>query len=573
MSMDIKYGEFSFRNYGLSIPSISIDNNLSTTDAGALIGGTLNITLNGQIIATGSEPLNDNSNYTRSQLSQQQLTKTSWGSLLNQIKIIESGFGIDYQKLDIRCSDNVVWGLYQLDPETTKINRIEFSNQTDENWSNVIDYTIQLQVETTGALDYIPENKTKPSYVSSIENNYSITPITDNSYYLSQPTSIDAGFSNSFSGTYYPYATGNMYPGYTITRRLGATGKATKPNSNNIKTTALQHAKAFVTGLLYYDRSIYDILHNLTIYNRSTTIDASDIDGRYSITDTFIAYSGLPEHQFAETFNIQNSIDNNFARTVTIQGTIQGLKTVKSSNNDLYWNIYDSNNLDDKYLFPTYNEESLEAYKNASGFLDRFMMQKIPYHRCLASIFPSGGFITDYRLNLNGSSGPLFKNLSGWLNPIPINVIIDHNISQSSIDYTFTFDSRPLNLIPGAFYENLDVKDEFATRQYSYQTVYLRMPLTQDLGTYSLPSRTVIYSASFIPQNDFNYLNSTIKQRIDNTLNEFNPNKLNPPFIQSNNAGKYYYYSWINNQSENFDPIKGAFNKTVTWNYELRYWS
>ena len=200
-------------------------------------------------------------------------------------------------------------------------------------------------------------------------------------------------------------------------------------------------------------------------------------------------------------------------------------------------------------------------------------MQKIPYHRCLASIFPSGGFITDYRLNLNGSSGPLFKNLSGWLNPIPINVNIDHNISQSSIDYTFTFDSRPLNLIPGAFDENLDVKDEFATRQYSYQTVYLRMPLTQDLGTYSLPSRTVSYSASFIPQNDFNYLNSTIKQRIDNTLNEFNPNKLNPPFIQSNNAGKYYYYSWINNQSENFDPIKGAFNKTVTWNYELRYWS
>lgn len=571
MATDIKYGDFSFRTSGLNVPSISIETNLALTDAGALLGGTLDITLQGKLIATGSAPLNDNTNYTPSQMSSKGLTQTAWSSLIDQMKAIESNFSQDYKKLDIRCNNNIVWNFYQIDPESTKVNKIEFNNQTDEQWMNVVDYTIQLQVETTGATDYIPALST-PQYVSSIENSYNITPIDTISYYMSNPTSVAEAFSNQFSGNYYPYATGNMYPGYTITRRLSAIGKATKPKQGSTtKTTSLQNAKAFVTGLLYYDRSIYDILNNLTIYDRSTVIDASDIDGRYSITDTFTAYSGTPLQDFTETFDINNSVDTNLHRTTTIKGTIKGLKVVQSNNADLYWNIYD-NNLSDKYLFPTYNEDSLLAYRNASGFLDRFMVQKIPYNRCLSAILPSGGFINAYRLSLANSNSPLFNNFSGWLNPTPINVNIEHNISEASIDYTFTFDSRPLNLIPGAFNENIDVKDEFATRQYANQTVYYRMPLTQDLGTYSLPSRTVTYSASFIPQGNFDPLNTIIKTRINETLDQFNPNKLNPASIPLSQIGYYYYYSWIRDQSENFDPIRGTFSKNITWNYELRYW-
>jgi hypothetical protein len=577
MATDIKYGNFSFHNNNLSIPTISINSNLASTDAGAWIGNTLNISLNGKIIATGKAPLNDNTNFTLENLNQNNLTTTAWNTLIEQIRIIQNAFSQDYQELKIQCNNADVWNLHShaINPKSSRVNRIEFGNGSDANWTQVIDYTIDLEVDTTGATNYIPQ-ASQPFAVSSIENNYTITPITDNSYYMSNPTSIGAGFSNSFSGTYYPYATGDMYPGYTITRRLGATGKSTK-SSASTKNTALQNAKAFVTGLLFYDHSIYTILNNLTIYDRSTVIDASDIDGRYSITDTFIAYSGKPAQQFKETFNIQNSIDNNFVRTVTIQGTIQGLKTVPTNNKELYWNLINTNDEDlkHKYLLPTYNSDSLAAYRSASGFLDLFMDQKIPYRRCVASIFPSGGFISSYRLNVDGSpNDPLFRfqNLSGWLNPIPINVNVDHKIPEASIDYTFTFDSRPLNLIPGAFNESLDTKDDFATRQHSMQAVFGRMPLMQDLGTYSLPSRTVTYSANFIPQGSFTYLNSNIVNQISGIINEFNPNKINPASVPPALAGRYYYYSWIRDQTQTFDPIKGSFTKSLTWNYELRYW-
>jgi hypothetical protein len=575
MATDIKYGNFSFQANNLSIPTISINTNLATTDAGALLGNTLNISLNGRIIATGDKPLNDNTNYSRSQLQTLNID-TSWNTLIQQIKIIESGFSSDYEELKIQCNNNDIWNFHSnnINPKSSRVNRIEFSNGSDNNWSQVIDYTIDLEVDTTGAIGYIPKLAREPYYVSTIENNYTITPLTDNNYYMSDPTSVGANFSNSFSGTYFPYATGDRYPGYTITRRLGATGRATKPNTSNPRSTALQNAKSFVTGLLFYDNSIYTILNNLTIYDRSTVIDASDIDGRYGITDTFTAYSGRPPQPFSEVFNIQNSVDNNFARTVTIQGSIQGLKTVDTTNSGLYWDIFnaDNTNMKSKYLFPTYTSDSLAAYRAASGFLDQFMVQKIPYHRCVSSIFPSGGFINTYRLSLENSTQPLFRNLSGWLNPTPINVNIDHKIPEGAIDYTFTFDSRPLNLIPGAFNESLDVKDDFATRQYASQVVFGRMPLLQDLGTYSLPSRTVTYSATFIPQGSFSYLNIDIINKINDIIEEFNPNKLNPASVPLALRGRYYYYSWIRDQTENFDPLRGSFTKNLTWNYELRYW-
>lgn len=564
MATDIKYGNFSFYQNDLSIPTISINNNLTTTNAGALLGGTLNISLNGKIIATGNQPLNDNTNYTRDQLSNNGLTKTSWATLVDQIKLIESGFSADHQELKIQCNSVDIWNFSSIDPKSSRINKIEFTNSSDENWIQTIDYNINLEVDITGAIDYIPLAN-QPYYVSDIENNYTITPITDDNYYMSSPTSVGSAFSNNFSGTYFPYATGDRYPGYTITRKLGATGKASQPSGTS---TALQNAKAFVTGLIFYDTNIFSVLNNLTIFDRSTVIDASEIDGRYGITDTFVAYSGVPPQSFKEVFNIQNSIDSNMLRTVTIQGTIQGLKIIPSAN--LYWNILNPSNSQtkDKYLFPTYNSDSFIAYSGASGFLDIFMQQKIPYNRCLAAIFPTGGFFGSTTTTMLPSG-----NLRGWLNPIPININIDHRIPQGSIDYTFTFDSRPLNLIAGAFNESLDFKDDFTTRSYVTQTVFGRPPLLQDLGTYSLPSRTVTYSASFIPQGSFGYLNSTTLTEINNIFKEFDPSGLNPPSVPLRNIGKYFYYSWIRDETETFDPIKGSFTKSKTWNYELRYWN
>lgn len=556
--MDIKYGGFSFKDNNLSIPKISTSTDLNFTDGGALLGGVLNITLQGQILGTGV--LNDISNYKLPAVN------TAWFGLADLVNKIESGFSRDYQNLDINCGDNhaVIWGIGNYDPLTTKVQNIKFSNNTDNNWLQIIDYTIDLQTEITGITDYISTVGNTECYVSSIENSYSIEPIMENNFYSTNPpinNNSPPATDMQFRGKLYPYISGEIfYPGYTITRRLGATGRSSKPRDNKPSSSAVQNAKAFVTGILYRDTSIYDVISNLTIFDRVTTIDVSDTDGRYSINDTFIAYSGLITKPYTEKFSITNSSDEKLNRTVTIEGSIQGLKTLKANKNDLYWNLQDT----DDYLLPTYQEDNNTAYLSASGALDGIISQELPYYRCLSTAFPSG-FLNEYNSLLNP--------WSGWLNPMPVNSRVQHNIAQSTIDYTFTFNSRPIALVSGALTEDLGVEDNYATRDMATQSVFLRNPLLQDMGTYTIPSRTINYSARFpsVTGNIRLALNPNALSMINTAIEQFNPTRINPPSVPVAHSGFYYYYSWITENNESFNPIDGSFKKTKTWNYELRY--
>lgn len=571
--MDIKYGNFSFLDNKLSIPVISTSTDLNFTDGGAVLGGTLNITLQGKIIGTGE--LNNINNYDKPQ------TKTSWFDIIDLINKIESGFSKDYQELKITCGvgaesePKTIWGLDNIDPHATKVNSIKFTNNSDSNWSQVVDYSIELQTEITGITDYIAVGQ-EHCYVSSIENSYSIEPITDNSFYITNPLSSnrsarDIGFRNSL----FPYISGEIFfPGYTITRRLSATGRASKPRNNNplYRSTAIQNAKSFVTGLLYYDTSIYKVLNNLTIFDRITTIDANDTDGRYSINDTFIAYSGVVDKAYTEKFNITNAVDDKFNRTVTIEGSIQGLKKLSPENNNLYWNIADGNGTKD-YLFPTYKENNQTAYNVATGVLDNLIKSEVPYYRCLSVSFPSG-FLNRVGTDVPYDYSSWFSPWSGWLNPIPVNTRIQHDIAKATVDYTFVFNSRPMSLVSGAISEDISVEDNYSTREMTTQTIFKRNPLLQDFGTYSIPSRTVSYNAKFPIGNISNSrlaMNSSVLTMINTAIQQFNPKRMDPQSVPASLAQYYYYHSWITENNENFNPLDGSFRKTLTWNYELRY--
>lgn len=550
MGTNIKYGDFDFRASGLSIPVISINSSFNFTNGGALIGETLNISLNGQIRDTGNRPLNDSGNFNNTSTSE----LTNWEGLTNLVSGIQKHFSQDYQKLEILCGSTPLVSITPDDTNATKVNSIKFTNNTNEYWLQIIDYSIDLQIERSISGQYAGLTGI---YVSSIENSYNITPNNDFFTYYPNPEVLTYSLFPSHGGGTAPN-TGNIgdnYRLYTITRRLGATGKATKNG-------ALYNAKNCVTGLLAKDISFFNVLDNLTVYDRSTTIEADSINGSYAIVDTFQAHKGIGLINHTESFNIVHSLDDKFLRTVTIDGTIKGLKYLPTNNQALYWNITDSNNSSGTGLFWKTDNHTNYAYINASGALTSLISGNVFYNRALATVFPSG-FIDNnfYRgRSFFSDTGINFNNRRKWINPDPISMNIAHNISEGSITYNIKYDSRPLHLLPNSIVENIDINDNHGVRQQYLQTVFRRMPIPQDLGTYNLPTRSVKYDATLaitgaIPIG----IPTATRNNIINIIDKFNPSKIDPNYV----------YSWITENNESYNPIEGSFTKNITWAYEI----
>jgi len=532
MGTNIKYNNFDFRASGLATPTLSINSTFNFTDGGAIIGETINISLRGQIRGSGN--LNDTGNWKNT-------NPTNWSSMSSLVSGMEKSFSEDYKELEILCGSDPLFSniLDDKAKDKTKVNKIEFSNRTDEYLVQIIDYSIDLQIEKPPTGEHRYAGLTDV-YVSSIENSYTIKS-SDSSEYLRDP-----GLSGLFPS-------GNSRIPYTITRKIGAVGKATHEG-------ALNNAKSCVTGLLYRDIAFFNVLNNLSITDRSSTIEADSINGSYSITDIFKSYSGVGAPLFTETFSVASVLDDKFNRNITINGTIQGLKTLPTNSDNLYWDISSSFR---PFFFQTNNHTGNIAYVNASGQFNTLLTDNTFYQRALVASFSSGNFLpipTFQNFNSNNNLG----GRTTWLHPDPISANVEHNKVDGSIVYTFVYDSRPLNLFPNSIEEQITISDNYGIRERVAQTVFRRMPIIQDISTYSLPTRTVNYTVTLpVTGSAIAHIPSSIRTNMINIIEKFNPNKL-----YSSTAARIV--SWEITNKETHDPFAGSFKKNITWAYEIQ---
>lgn len=532
MGTNIKYNGFDFRATGLSTPTLSINSTFNFTDGGAIIGETINISLRGQIRSIGD--LNDSGNWKTN-------NQTNWFGMSQLVSGIEKAFSEDYKKLEILCDTNDLFpNILDDNPQNkTKVNKIEFSNRTDEYLVQILDYAIDLQIEKPPSGEHRYAGLTDV-YVSSIENLYTIKS-SDSNEYLKDP---------AISGL---FPSGNSRIPYTITRKIGAVGKATYEG-------ALNNAKSCVTGLLYRDMAFFNVLNNLSITDRSSTIEADSINGSYSITDIFKSYSGSTAPLFTETFSVASVLDDKFNRNITINGTIQGLKTLPTNSDNLYWDMSSSYR---PFFFQTNNHTGNIAYTNASGQFNTLLTDNTFYQRALVASFSSGNFIPGNTFQYFNSN----NNLGGratWLHPDPISVNVEHNKVDGSIVYTFVYDSRPLNLFPNSIEEQITISDNYGIRERVAQTVFRRMPIIQDISTYSLPTRTVNYTVTLpVTGSAVAHIPNSIRTNMSNIIEKFNPSKL-----YSGTAARIV--SWEITNKETHDPFAGSFKKNITWAYEIQ---
>jgi len=514
MSINVTYGNFQFSSIG-NDPTVSFDTEITRSNAGYIIGVIDKIKLNGVIFSTGE--LNSASNSGK--------TEGGWNELRGGINFLRTGIK-DYESLKITCGNNQI---YLSDPETTIIESINFNNGTDNNWLKIIDYTISLSVVNTGYLNYIADSG---YYISDFEDSYSIQ-TQDSEHYYYAPSTIPANK--------YPYSSiGENFPIYNISRTLSANGIATKSR------TGTENAKSFLSGLVNSNPKINEILSNLTVLDRAITISNNRIEGSYGITDNFVAISGNNASGWTDTFTINSEINENLIRTVSIQGTVRGLSKVTG--------IPDYNTVIDNTFTSSF---SGTKFISASGGFYGHIQPRI-FTRALQVVYPTG--------SLTGM--PTHYSLNSGLNPIPISINIDHNINEGVIGYGYTYNSRPLSLVSGAITENLNMEDVYATRTYNMQDVYYRMPLPQDIGTYSVPTRSITYEATF-PRPLSGTLPSMVNTQISNLIEQFNPNKLSPP--TSNTRFGPGYFSWLTANEESYDVIAGKYTKKYSWQYQKGY--
>lgn len=514
MSINVTYGNFNFDTIG-NAPTVVFDTEINRSSAGYIVGVTDKVKLNGVIFASGK--LNDASNWNN-------FTNGAWVELFDKVNQLKNNIQ-DYRSLIISCASNKI---YESNSLSTIVESIKFNNQTDDNWLKIIDYEITLSVPNTGYQNYIVDSG---YYISDFQDNYSIQTSEDNSFYL----------SNSVSpGSRYPYSTKSEYfPLYTVTRTVSANGIHTSSSG------ALDNAKFFVSGLVNNNPKINNIISNLTLLDRSVTINNNSIDGEFSITDNFVAMSGNPGTGWIDTFTIDTEIDANLQRSVNIRGTVKGLNALIIDN--LYSGIFDNS---------FKNTNSGTQYINASGGFYHEIQPRM-FTRALQVVYPSATL----------SSLPSTYSLNTGLNPIPVSIGIDHNIMEGTITYSYSYNSRPLSLISGAIIETLNMDDTFSTRMYHMQDIYYRMPLPQDIGSYTIPTRSVTYEAVF-PRPLSGVLPADVKAQIDSVIEQFNPNRLTPAIFSQRGPG---YLSWLTLNEETYDVIAGKYTKRSSWQYQKAF--
>lgn len=528
--INVSYGHFTFLNAsGYTVPLVSISKDVQRNGAGKEIGGTYNINLEGKIIVpTGTGP-------------------SGLSYLLSRESGLRRAFSVDGYNLSI--GNFIYTGI--------KVNRYNV-DKTDNNWTNNINYSIDLisEIDSTG-------NNSGCFLVSNTQDDWSIE-VDGETSYSPQVSLSPIGFSGTTPNS--PI----VYPLYKITRTLSAVGKYqplppisdTIPLSAEAMTTGISALKNAEQWIKYHldNFSITNIISGLTLYNFTRSINKSDTEGSYRLSDTWLA-SNTGLYDFTETFTIDSSLDNNMIRTVNINGTIKGLEKFDTSKN-LYYNTELSSGIK-----PTTKDYRLnDKFSNAiSGYL---MIKPQIYHR--ARQFATTG------ITYGSFSFPqTFKRIetNSGLNPIPATANETYSPIEGSITYSYSYTNKPQRIISGSITENVTLNDKNAVPIVASIPIFFRSngPIFQDLGTFTSSTRTVSITATF-PKARISDLSFPPSQyvSISGMLDRFDPANL-AAGLPNNPQNKQYIKSIVKSDNIDWNVNENSITAQKSWEWTISY--
>lgn len=223
---------------------------------------------------------------------------------------------------------------------------------------------------------------------------------------------------------------------YRLTHEVNAVGKRFFNEAGTLVKPAWQQAQSWVLPRLGIDSAritasgVLNLPSYYAGYNHVRSELVGENDGSYSVSETWILASGSAIEDF--TVSIRTSAEDAIS-SATIEGSIQGLE------------IRDSN-----YALTT------SKYQSASS---RFTsVQSLLYSR--VNTYVGGGF-----------------------NVVPLSTQIGKNPIAGTINYTYEYNNRPSNLIPGSKSEQITVDWDHQSDVFASIFVLGRSsPILQDLN-------------------------------------------------------------------------------------------
>lgn len=368
------------------------------------------------------------------------------------------------------------------------------------------------------------DNSSDPS--SSVSRSYTTqyTIYEENAIFPGQDviknvSSISYRFESSIGDEYGSYTKPSTVPGvddpklldetdgseggstvYTVT--INAVGIDTfEGNSSSNANTAISTIEAFddiPTRL--------GLTPNTTPYDKTSKTTTDGSAGSVTKVSTYTRYNNAANYR--DSYNVTINIDNrnmDSYTTVTIDGTIKGLNTDHGS--DFGDNRSSNANLG----------------------------------------------LTATLLTIDARA----KKALTEINQFPISKKYDHQ-PEGVINYSHTYDTRPLSLVSGAISEDLVMSDEYELAELSHLPVIGGVSL-QNFGTYNIPSRTVTYTAQFLRGYD----TASVEGMMNNAIDQFDPKKIS---TSTSSAIR----SQVESDESSYDVVTNKITKTKKWIYYIK---
>lgn len=242
----------------------------------------------------------------------------------------------------------------------------------------------------------------------------------------------------------YTASTGNMsaqQKTYAVNHTVSAIGQRTYTSSGVV--SPIVQASGYVHNVIGLGSggmpvNFLGLPDTYTVYNRTIAETINPITGSYSIDENFVlGPSGQPA-----TETVQITIENDLSplTKVSIDGKITGFNTQSATG------------------------RSVNRYENATTYWNS--VSGVLYNRVLTQV-------------------PL-------INSIPLATSVGKNPQEGVISYTFSYDTRPANLVTGSLTEDIQVSDTYPGQTINIVPVIGRsQPIIQYLNSRSEYKRTL----------------------------------------------------------------------------------
>lgn len=449
--------------YLVPAPLVSFSKNITNNVGRPGIGADYSLTLQGKLIQTHGNP------YYASGIAG--LSTSSWTTTStvesNEITDVDGEDRLDatikkQEKIRSLFSNPVVSGVAKPIKMTIKgwdtnydgsgiqvqafVDNITFDS--DGNWANPGSYTISLRNATfltsanSGEFSANNDEHETPYRISSLSESFDVQEESQKTITFNDTYNFD-----------------HVNKVYTVNRAVNAVG-APNYDSNGSYVSGLapwQQASGYIYSYLGLGSGQIPLIKTKAVgllgtkYNSASVLYQESVDkegGSYSLNETYLLYSGVSP--VIETITINEDINESELKTVTVQGTIQGLNTISGF------------------------ETSGNAYANADV-----------YFSGISTGVPPLAYY--YALNTTNSS---------WLHPRQLTRSVSRDFAAGTIAYSYSFDSRPPNIIPGSISESISINDTYPGEIISITPVIGRsQPVIQYLNSRSEYKRSLSITA------------------------------------------------------------------------------